>query len=1094
MLQCIYMRISIAYSLIFIIAFSFAPQKSEAQLAPIYDTEFKQLNFTGGTYINGTGSGALTVGAKYRYDNVIAVGSSTTTVRAIVEIKEMTNRTIADFDPGSSSNVVCTDTSSGNPNQCVSAANQANWFILTTGASGGGSNVRGHIKLEFSFINQADDTPLRLQNVAVNSFDIDGTGSTAPTGSHPTLNFTPPTFSDGAVNQFTEFGGFQLSELSTGTLDPYESPSVLYPSYNALTGLTTFVSLTNLNNNQAPGTAAGDRFRVRVLYDELSVFEISMGSYSNASTFGLQFALGPQWASPPEMTRTPELTLSLGEKDRTIEFSGEPITFSDNGEIFPLTTGLSNPGNPGEFLNDPAPIVSGTIDNLKINYTLASIQPGERLLIDGVDMSISLSNKAGGTFSLAGVPWKYASSTAGAVKTLTFTKDGAGKNTRAQYEALLNALQYYNSAPNEAVREFELTIEDAGYTSPTAVFTIDILEDAEPDIAESMIKVSPTSTLQAELNQTLNDNLVVRVSDEEGNDVVGADVVFAITSGTGLLGAPTTVQTNSSGTATFSGGWTLNSLGEHVVTATLYGVGNTVTFNAIGSVGAVPVISDIETFPGTSGATITWLTDELASTKVVYSTDNQYASSTSETDTDSGVLEHSKSISNLLACTLYNFKVISADEDGNYATSSPSTFLTTGCSGGAVPSSVISNSINVSAPTVVTGTNSGRAFTVDAPAGFTDDWASIVIQIKGLDSATVLGSIGKPFSSLSSAASVVFDVKALVNNVTELDSFDHPVTISYTYTDADVNGLDENSLSMYHYAGGVWQELDNCSVNTATNTITCTAPHFSIFAIFGNSLALAGDNNETNGRSSTRMSGITFGCKDPKASNYNHFTSHKQELCQYKIAQSDTTQPIPTKSVAVDSVCAPHIKTYIRYGADNDVEDVRKLETFLNEKQGEALAVDGVYSLEDMEAVKRFQQKYASEVLNVWGVAEPTGYVYRTTLMKINSFYCSASITCPAFTEHNSLTENPVSTEVVKTKTLLTELGFYSGVVNNTFDNSLDISLKNFQQTFSDTMLKPWGLTSGTGYKYKTTNKFLNMLVGCQTPAVELDGRGTFDY
>lgn len=39
---------------------------------------------------------------------------------------------------------------------------------------------------------------------------------------------------------------------------------------------------------------------------------------------------------------------------------------------------------------------------------------------------------------------------------------------------------------------------------------------------------------------------------------------------------------------------------------------------------------------------------------------------------------------------------------------------------------------------------------------------------------------------------------------------------------------------MYHYANGTWSELDSCSVNTTTNTITCTAPHFSIFAIFGN--------------------------------------------------------------------------------------------------------------------------------------------------------------------------------------------------------------------------------------------------------------------
>lgn len=495
--------------------------------------------------------------------------------------------------------------------------------------------------------------------------------------------------------------------------------------------------------------------------------------------------------------------------------------------------------------------------------------------------------------------------------------------------------------------------------------------------------------------------------------------------------------------------------------------------------GDAPVVSNIATSSITNtGATITWDTDEAASTRVVYSADMNYASTTAETDTSPRVTSHTQALSDLLACTIYNYRVVSRDAAGNTATSTASTFLTTGCSGGATPSTATSTVVTVASAATTTVTDGSNTITVETPEDFTATSSSIVIQIKGLPSDTVLGSIGKPSSSLSSGASVVFDVKALINNITELDSFDVPVTISYTYADGDVSGLDENTLSMYHYASSAWSELDDCSVNVSTNTITCTAPHFSIFAIFGN--PISSNSNEDTSVSSS--GGTRFGCKDPNASNYDYFTSHKQELCKYGSA------PVQT------SVCAPYIKTYIRYGATNNEEDVRKLETFLNEKQGESLPVDGEYSLDDVEAVKRFQQKYASEVLGIWGLNEPTGYVYRTTLMKINSFYCSAALSCPAFTEYNSLTENSVSAEIIKTKTLLTELGFYTGAINNTFDNSLNISLKSFQETFSDTMLKPWGLASGTGYKYKTTNKFLNMIVGCQTPAVELDGLGTFDY
>lgn len=194
--------------------------------------------------------------------------------------------------------------------------------------------------------------------------------------------------------------------------------------------------------------------------------------------------------------------------------------------------------------------------------------------------------------------------------------------------------------------------------------------------------------------------------------------------------------------------------------------------------------------------------------------------------------------------------------------------------------------------------------------------------------------------------------------------------------------------------------------------------------------------------------------------------------------------------------CDPYIESYIRYGSDNNSEDVRKLEEFLNEKQGENLIVDGLYGLEDVEAVKRFQEKYKSAVLDVWGVENPTGYVYKTTLLKINSFYCNHNLKCPVFSEYNGYIENKniYSNEVRRTKELLTSLGFFVGEVDSQFGTNLHQSLISFQEEFSDTMLKPWGLSQGTGYKYKTTNKFLNYLVGCDTGAIELDGQGVLSY
>ncbi len=92
-----------------------------------------------------------------------------------------------------------------------------------------------------------------------------------------------------------------------------------------------------------------------------------------------------------------------------------------------------------------------------------------------------------------------------------------------------------------------------------------------------------------------------------------------------------------------------------------------------------PTISSIVATASSTGATVTWTTNEVASTKVVYSVDSNYASTTSEIDTSTRVTSHSQSIYNLNSCTTYNFKVVSRDAVGNSATSSAQSLTTTGC-------------------------------------------------------------------------------------------------------------------------------------------------------------------------------------------------------------------------------------------------------------------------------------------------------------------------------------------------------------------------------------------------------------------------------
>ncbi len=86
--------------------------------------------------------------------------------------------------------------------------------------------------------------------------------------------------------------------------------------------------------------------------------------------------------------------------------------------------------------------------------------------------------------------------------------------------------------------------------------------------------------------------------------------------------------------------------------------------------------------------------------------------------------------------------------------------------------------------------------------------------------------------------------------------------------------------------------------------------------------------------------------------------------------------------------CPMYLTGYIRQGAQNDAGEVAKLQVFLNQFEGQALQVTGVYDAPTLSAVNAFQAKYASDVLTPWGMQGPSGYVYYTTQKQINTIYC----------------------------------------------------------------------------------------------------------
>jgi len=186
-------------------------------------------------------------------------------------------------------------------------------------------------------------------------------------------------------------------------------------------------------------------------------------------------------------------------------------------------------------------------------------------------------------------------------------------------------------------------------------------------------------------------------------------------------------------------------------------------------------------------------------------------------------------------------------------------------------------------------------------------------------------------------------------------------------------------------------------------------------------------------------------------------------------------------------VCPPYLLEYIKYSAKNNPNEVKKLQNFLNEFEGEKLDVNGIYDKESFEAVKRFQKKYEKDILTPLGLAFPTGYVYKSTLKKLNEIYCQRNSTkfqktteCPYFTK--SLKKGMRDEEVKKIQQFLINQGFLKDdfIQSSLFDEITEDAVKKFQIKYSEEILKPWNISFPTGYWYNNTKRQANKLMGCE--------------
>ena len=303
----------------------------------------------------------------------------------------------------------------------------------------------GSMQFNFQFIlagsyntSTQNGINVTLQNVEINTYDIDGTGQSG-------------------TEQTVEFGGFSNCERATNT-------TVLDPEYNSTTGLSSFTA-GNPNNISS---VTDQRTRVRVSYDNMSNFSIRMAGKSTAYFF-LDFSAGTASWTPDDPETAPSLDLNtdLPGVNNSAEGCGTGLAFVPDGQA-----------------NVISPSAGGPISKITVSYRAADILdgPDEKIVFDGAIGSggtFQLNSNSSASFTLSGTNYNAAIASSGGLRTLTISRgDGSGSDnnnsiSESQAQELLNALHYNNTgnAPTTGARRFTVNAITPAFKSPDAIFT-----------------------------------------------------------------------------------------------------------------------------------------------------------------------------------------------------------------------------------------------------------------------------------------------------------------------------------------------------------------------------------------------------------------------------------------------------------------------------------------------------------------------------------------------------------------------------------------------------------------------------------------------
>jgi len=181
------------------------------------------------------------------------------------------------------------------------------------------------------------------------------------------------------------------------------------------------------------------------------------------------------------------------------------------------------------------------------------------------------------------------------------------------------------------------------------------------------------------------------------------------------------------------------------------------------------------------------------------------------------------------SCSHLNFS------SGTPLCSAACAFVSDSCSSNA---EVVGNTqFNSSNGGVYSFSNGDNAIEITLPENFyTDD-----LQFYGFSYANDYFSSSKPAVSGKNFVGKTYDIVFIDSDGSQVATISKQATFVLTYTDSDIDGIDESSLAPYKWGGSdsSWQIIPGATVAAAANEVTFAAVDFSSFVIFGDPLSSA---------------------------------------------------------------------------------------------------------------------------------------------------------------------------------------------------------------------------------------------------------------